>query len=170
MTYTAPTANAWRKKPGTPAKKITDELILLDAEMDVHKIKEVIITAGMGTTTALATTGVDLANAATTTYYGVFVAPEALTLVSMYDYITEAYVKETADAKIEIWDDAGTPVKRFGRTLTAGGEAAKNVTTTEPETGYTAVTAGTRLDLKITGTNDSTGTGHAVVVLRYRLD
>lgn len=166
MTYTSKTYAELRKIGGSLLKKIAGETSLIDAEIDVHKSKFAHVTIAMGTRTALATSGVDLATGSDATYYGVFVAPVDLTLVKMHDYLTEAYAKNTTDAKIEVYDDAGTPVKRFGRTLTAAGEDAKTFTSTNPESGVSAVTAGTRLDLKITATGGS-GTGHAEVIIEY---
>lgn len=167
MSYTAITPGDFRKKGGTLAEKLASEFALVDAEIDVHKSKFAILTAGVGTPTALATAGIDLASGSDIQIYGAFVAPVDITVVSMKDYLTEAYVKDTDDAKIEIWDDTGTPVKIFGRTVTAGGEAAKNFTSTTPESGKESITAGTRLDLKAVNTASSTGTGHAVVILEY---
>lgn len=126
------------------------------------------LTAGKQNAT-LASAGVDLADGSGGTYYGCFVAPYDLVLVKMYDYLTEAYVKDTTDAKIEVYNDAGTPVKLFGRTLTAAGEAAKSFHSTNPETGAANVTAGTRLDLKITSTGAGSGTGHALVFIEYAI-
>ena len=167
MTYTAPSTRTLRMKKGTITEKIADELALIDTELDMNKSKFVVLTPGEGTNTAQATSGIDLASGSDIQLYGVFVAPVDITVVSMKDYLTEAYVKETSDAKLEIYDDAGTPVKIFGRTLTAGGEAAKNFTSTTPETGVANIDAGTRLDLKAVHTDSTTGTGHAIVILEY---
>jgi len=167
MTYTAPSGATLRKRGGTITDKIATELGKIDTEIDTHKSKFAILTAGLGTPTALATTGVDVADGSGGTYYGVFVAPTDITLVAMHDYLTEAYVKEDDDAKIDVKDDAGTPAIKFTRTLTAEGEAAKTFTSTDPEDGEADVDAGTRLDLVITATKSSSGTGHAVVILEY---
>lgn len=168
MTYTAPNASTFREKKGTISEKITTELSNIDTEIDTHKSKFVVLTAGVGTPTALATAGIDLASGSDIQIYGAFVAPVAITVIKMHDYLTEAYVKETDDAKLEIYDDAGTPNKIFGRTLTAAGEAAKNFTSTDPETGEESITAGTRLDVKAVNTAATSGTGHAVVILEYQ--
>jgi hypothetical protein len=85
----------------------------------------------------------------------------------MTDYLTEAYVKETDNAKIEVKDDAGSPNTIFTRTLTAAGEAVKAVHTTLPATGMANIAAGTRLDLAITHTDSTSGTGHALVYIEY---
>jgi len=167
MTNIAMRVTELRRVGGSPMKKIAAELALIDAEIDTNKSKFVALTAGVGTNTALATTGIDLASGTDIQVYGAFVAPVAITVVEMHDYLTEAYVKEATDAKIEIWDDAGTPVKIFGRTLTAAGEAAKKYTSTAPATGKESIAAGTRLDLKAVNTLATTGTGHAVVILEY---
>lgn len=167
MSYTAITAKAFRGKKGTLSEKLATEFGLVATEIDGIESKFVVLTAGVGTNTAEATSGLDLASGADIQIYGAFVAPVAITVVNMYDYLTEAYVKETEDAKIEIWDDTGTPVKIFGRTVTAAGEAAKNYTSTTPETGEAAIAAGTRLDLKAVNTSSTSGTGHAIVILEY---
>jgi hypothetical protein len=173
MTYTPTTADSFRKKKGTLSDKLYTEFSsvktetdLLQTNIEAGQIKEVVISPA-GTPTALATSGVDLATGADATYYGSFVAPVALTLVGMYDYLTEAYVKDTDDAKIEIYDDSETPALIAGRTLTAEGEDAGTLTSTDIEDGESSIAAGTRLDLKITATASSSGTGHAIVGLRY---
>jgi hypothetical protein len=167
MTYTAPDSREFALKAGTLSQKLSTEFNLIEDEFDENNSKFVVLTAGVGTNTALATTGIDLASGTDIDIYGVFVAPVDITVVSMKDYLTEAYVKDTADAKIEIYDDAGTPVKIFGRTLTAEGEDAKTFTSTEPETGKESIDAGSRLDLTAVNTGSSSGTGHAIVILEY---
>ena len=86
----------------------------------------------------------------------------------MDDFLTEAYVKDTNDAKIEIVTEAASPVTIATRTLTAAGEAVKTKHSTTPT--VAAVTAGTILNLKITVSASSTGTGHAKVFMRYTID
>jgi hypothetical protein len=125
----------------------------------------VTLTVPTGTNEALATTGVDLGSGSDITISGFFF-PKAATLVAMHDYLTEAYAKDTTDAKIEIYNDADTPAKLFGRTLTAAGELVKAKHSTLPETGKAAIAAGTRVDLKAVNTGAS-GTGHAIVVLEF---
>lgn len=167
MTYTAITSDAFRNEKGSLSQKLASEFSDIDTEIDAIKSKFVVLTAGVGTNTTLATSGIDLASGSDIQIYGAYVAPVAITVVNMYDYLTEAFVKDTDDAKIEIYDDASTPVKIFGRTLTAAGESAKNFTTTTPETGKASIAAGTRLDLKAVNTASSSGTGHAQVILEY---
>lgn len=168
MTYTAPGAKLFRAKGGSLSEKICTEFGLIATEIGAHaSSKFVVLTQGVGTNTALATAGIDLASGSNIQIYGVFVAPVNITVVKMYDYLTEAYVKDTTDAKIEILDDAASPNTIFTRTLTAAGEAAKAYHSTNPSTGMASVAAGTRLDLKATNSAASTGTGHAVVVLEY---
>jgi hypothetical protein len=83
----------------------------------------------------------------------------------MYDYITEAYVKDTTDAKITLQNAAGT--KLFERTLTAAGEAAAAFHSTTVESGAASMTAGQRIDMVITASASSSGTGHAKVQIEY---
>lgn len=168
MSYSAPTAKAFREKPGSLSDKLVSEFSSIASEITTHATsKFVVLTAGVGTPTALATAGIDLASGSNIQIYGAFVAPVNITVLKMHDYLTEAYVKETTDAKLEILDDAGSPNTIFTRTLTAAGEAAKAFHSTSPESGKASIAAGTRLDLKATNSASSTGTGHAVVILEY---
>jgi len=164
MTYTATTAQEFRRKKGTMSQKLADEFTDIDTEIDKIKSKFVMLTSS---DTTEATTGIDLASGSDITQYGVFVAPVDITVVSMKDYLTEAYVKDTVDAKIEIYDDADTPNKIFGRTLDESGEDAGTFTSTNPETDKENIAAGTRLDLKAVNTASSSGTGHAIVMIEY---
>lgn len=142
-----------------------DQVITLpNATGTVQLLNHVVLTHAMGTNTALATTGADLADGAGGTQYGVFVAPVDIVVTTMYDTLTEAYSKDATDAVIAVKDDTGAVITT--RTLTAGGEAAKAHHSTAPGGGPATVTAGTRLDLAITSTGAG-GTGHAVVVLEY---
>jgi len=174
MTYTAPDAGTFRKVGGTLAQKICNELSDIETEFTSvsgeftkNNSKYAVLTAGVGTNTALATAGIDLASGSDITEYGVFFAPVNITVVTLHYYLTEAYVKEGDDAKIELYNDAGTPAKIFGATLAAAGVAAKTHGEITPETGKAAITEGTRLDLKAVNTKSSSGTGHAIVILEY---
>jgi hypothetical protein len=167
MTYVAIAVEAFRTKAGSLAKKICYELGLIDAEIDIHKSKFVVLTPKEGTLTALATAGADLAGGANYTLYGTFFAPVDITAVALHYYLTEAYVRDNTDAKIELYDDAVSPVKIFGKTLTAAGEAVKTHGEISPETGASSISEGTRLDVVITATGSSSGTGHAVIILEY---
>lgn len=173
MAYSATDAKSFRIKKGSLSEKLAAEFSSIQNEFERSNSHFVVLTAGVGTNTALATAGIDLASGSDIQVYGAFIAPCDIVLVKMHDYLTEAYVKspvgapDPIDAKIEIYNDATSPVKLFGRTLTAAGEAAKLFTSTDPESGATAVTAGTRLDLKAVNTSSSSGTGHAIVILEY---
>ena len=174
MTYTAPDARTFRKVGGTLAQKICNELSDIETEFTSvsgeftkNNSKYAVLTAGVGTNTALATAGIDLASGSDITEYGVFFAPVNITVVTLHYYLTEAYVKEGDDAKIELYNDASSPVKIFGATLAAAGVAAKTHGKIAPETGKAAITEGTRLDLKAVNTKSSSGTGHAIVILEY---
>jgi hypothetical protein len=168
MTYTAPSKNFLKNTKGTDSSVIAAELALIDTEIDSAKIKIIDLTASMVSSVSLAANGADLASGTNATFYAVFCAPVAIHVVSMDDFLTEAYVKETTDAKIEIVTEAASPVTIATRTLTAGGEAVKTKTSTTPA--VTAVAAGTILNLKITASASSTGTGHAKVFMRYTVD
>lgn len=165
MTYTAPNAVAFRNKAGSLAEKVTYELGLIDSEIDAAKIKIVDLTASMNSSTSLAANGVDLASGTNHTFYAVFMAPVACTIISMDLYITEAYVKETTDAKVELKTDAASPVTKCTTTLAAAGVAAKTVINVTPTDA--ALAAGTVLNIVTTESASSTGTGHAKVFLRY---
>ena len=173
MTYTAPDAGTFRKVGGSLAQKICNELSDIETEFTSvsgeftkNNSKYAVLTAGVGTNTALTTAGIDLASGSDIQIYGVFFAPVNITVVTLHYYLTEAYVKDADDAKIELYNDASSPVKIFGATLAAAGVAAKTHGEIAPETGKAAITKGTRLDLKAVDTG-STGTGHAIVILEY---
>jgi hypothetical protein len=128
-----------------------------------RETKKELLTAG---NTALNVSGIDLASGADIERHGVFF-PTAVTLLKMHDYIAELYAKgdaEQTDALIEVYDEADT--KLFGRTVTAAGEAAKLHTQTAPEAGEAVLAAGTGIYIKATNTETS-GTGHAVVMIEY---
>ena len=165
MTYTAKTAKQLRQEKGTLLEKVASELSNIQTEITRTNSQFAVLTAG---TTTLATTGIDLASGSDITQYGVFFAPVPITVVTLHYYLTEAYVKEsTTDAKIELYDDASSPAKIFGKTLTAAGEAAKYHGEISPESGKASIAEGTRLDLKAVNTGSSSGTGHAIVILEY---
>lgn len=166
MAYTAKTAFQLRNEAGSLLQKDAAEHTLIAAEIGLAQRKFVTISSPTGTNEAVATTGIDLASGSDISVWGHFF-PRPVTLVAMHDYLTEAYVKATTDAKIEVYNNASTPAKLFGRTLTATGEAAKAVHTTTPETGKAAVAAGTAITLKAVNTGSGTGTGHAIVVIEY---
>jgi hypothetical protein len=174
MVYTAPTAKTFRTKKGTLTEKLITEFSAIDTAIDNIIVGDVLqvskfvdITASMVSSTSLAANGVDFASGTDATFYGVFFAPVNITMIAMRDYLTEAYVKEGSDAKITVTDGAGSPSTIFTRTLTAAGEAVKAVHTTLPEADVANIAAGERLDLCITHTDSSTGTGHAKIILEY---
>ena len=165
--YTAPNQFFLKNTPGTDASVLAAELAKIDAAIDTSKLQFAELTYGMGTDTALATSGVDLAAGSNAQYYARFVAPQAITIVGMATYLTEAYLKETTDAKIELLDEAASPVTKVTYTLPTP-RAAKTLVITTPASA--ALAAGDALDLKITATGSSTGTGHARVVLIYTVN
>lgn len=167
MTYTAKSAQELRNIGGTITEKIAAELSSIATEITRTNSQFCVLTHGVGTNTALATAGIDLASGSDIQIYGVFFAPVDCTVVKLHYYLTEAYVKDTTDAKIEVYDDASSPVKIFGATLAAAGVAVKTHGQISPESGKAALTAGTRLDLKAVNSGSSSGTGHAVVILEY---
>jgi hypothetical protein len=176
MTYTQSTLEALRNKAGSLLNKLYTEFGLVKTELDsisainVRALPNVYnLTAGMGTQTALATAGVDIASGANATYYAVFVAPAACTITGMITYLTEAYVKDTTDAKIELKDEAGSPVTKVTYTLPAAGRAVKT-TVVHTTIASASLVAGDALDLVITASGSSSGTGYARVFLRYTLD
>ena len=169
MVYNALSARSFAEKLGSLAEKITDENALIDAEIDKQKVHSVVLTAGMGTNTALATTGVDLASGSDATYYGVFVAPHDITIVGLRTLMTEDYVKDTTDAKIELLDNYTLGAQTLVTyTLPATGIVEGAGANVSPVSAALAdVNSSKRLDLKITATGDTSGTGHAVVILDY---
>lgn len=172
MTYTAKTTSELRAIKGTQAEILSAELALIDTELDTQAtatgkaaINYALLTAGMGTRTAVATSGVDLASGSNAVYYGVFQAPQAMTIVGMVTVPNEAYVKDTTDAQVILKDRADTPVTKATYTMPAAGRAAKTFVTTAPASASLA--AGDILDLYITATGSATGTGHVDVILKY---
>lgn len=130
------------------------------------KNKHVFLTQGMGTRTALVTSGVDIAAGTTPVYYGVFFAPVDITALTLEIMVNEVYAKNVTDAIVALKDGSGSPVTIFTQTMTAGGVAAGTKISVSPQAGAAAITAGTRLDLYITGTGAS-GTGYIDAILRY---
>ena len=169
MTYTAPNQVTFREKGGSLSSKICTELGLIDSAIDSAKIQLFDLTAGMGTETSLATAGVDIAGGASaTTYYAKFFTPVAVTIVSMDCYFTEAYVKESSNATVVLNSEAASPVTHVTYTPATAEVAAKATVSTAPT--IAAVAAGTALDLVVTGTASSSGTGHVRVYLRYTVN
>jgi hypothetical protein len=116
------------------------------------------------TAATLAGSGIDLASGSDKVKHGFFF-PTAVTLLKMHDYMAEVYARaNSVDALIEVYDEANT--KLLGRTVTAGGEAAQLHTKTTPESGEAILAAGTGIYLKATNT-ESSGTGHAIVMIEY---
>jgi hypothetical protein len=126
-----------------------------------RETKKLLLTPAAAT---LAGSGIDLASGSEKVKHGFFL-PTAVTLLKMHDYMAEVYARaNSVDALIEVYDEANT--KLFGRTVTAGGEAAKLHTQTSPESGEAVLAAGTGIYLKATNT-ESSGTGHAIVMIEY---
>lgn len=166
--YTAKNAAQLRAKAGTQASIMAAELASVDAAIDTAKIQQALLTAGMGTRTAVATSGVDLASGSNAVYYGVFHATQAMTITGMVTVLNEAYVKDTTDAVVILKDRAGTPVTKCTYTMPAAGRAAKTSVTTTPASA--ALAAGDILDLYITASGNSTGTGFVDVILKYTIN
>lgn len=126
------------------------------------------LTPKEGTDTALATTGVDLKTGAT--YYCKFVADVAMTVVGMVSYVTDAYVYDTTDAKIELKTEAAVPVTVVTYTFPQAGRAAKTSVTTNPVNSTVAVlAAGDAIDIVVTSTGAS-GAGHVKLYLLYTVN
>jgi hypothetical protein len=126
-----------------------------------RETKKLLLTPAAAT---LAGSGIDLASGSDKVKHGFFF-PTAVTLLKMHDYMAEIYARaNSVDAVIEVYDEADT--KLFSRTVTAGGEAAKLHTQTTPESGEAVLAAGTGIYLKATNT-ESSGTGHAIVMIEY---
>lgn len=168
MAYVAPNQFFLKNRLGTDSSVIADELEKIDTAIDTASIQVADLTASMVSSTSLAANGVDIASGTNATYYGLFVAPYALTIVGMVTYMTEAYVKETTDAVIALKDEAASPVTKVTYTLPVGGRLVKTMVITTPTSA--AMAAGDALDMVITSTASSTGTGHAKVFLLYKID
>lgn len=125
------------------------------------------LSAGEGTDTALATAGIDLASGTDATYYAKFFAPTNITAIKLHILLTEAYVKDTTDAIVAVKDNATTPATIFTSTLAEDGVDAGTHIIVAPSKGAAAINAGTRLDVAITATGSSSGTGHVKIILEY---
>lgn len=170
MTYTAKTAKEMRTQKGTLLYKVSTENGLIETELAAIPAaarKFLTLTPVTGTNTAIGTAGIDLASGADITVYG-FWFPKAATLVKMHDVLTEAYAKDTGDAKITVYADlAGGAALLFTRTLTAAGELVRAAHATSPEAGASAIAAGTMVYLTAVHTEAGGGTGHALVSIEY---
>jgi len=174
MAYTAKSAGTLRKIRGSLLEKIAGELALIGAEIDsvgaqaaAHRSKFALLTSGLGDRSAAETSGVDIADGTGGTTFGVFFAPVAITAVKLHVLANEAYARDTTDARIEIRDNSATPVVIFAHTPSADGVAAGTLVSVSPATGKAAIAAGRRLDLVVTATGSSGGTGHVDVILEY---
>lgn len=169
-TYTPKDELAFRTQKGSLSKKIATELAAIStaittAEATASTASEMTVTLG-SSGASLAAAGFDIADATGGETYGVFVAPYALTITGGSVVLTEAYVKDTSDAKIEIMDNAATPVVKADLTLADAGVAAKTAVPLVVKSA--AVAAGTILNVKITATAADTGAGHALIALRFK--
>ena len=169
MTYTAKAAGDLRNQPGSLLQKVAAETAEIASELadvtDLAGTHRVVLSAFTGTNTAVATAGIGLATGSDISVWG-YVLPAAMTCGHMYDYLTEAYVKDTDDAKIEVWTDEAQPVKLWSRTLTADGEAAKAYHDTAALV-TTPIAQGTAIILKAVNTKADSGTGHAIVTVEF---
>ena len=165
--FTAKNAAQLRAKAGTKAETLAAEFASVDAAIDTAKIQQALLTAGMGTRTAVATSGVDLASGSDAVYYGVFHATQAMTITGMVTVLNEAYDKDGTDAVVILKDRAETPVTKCTYTMPATGRAAKTSETTTPASAELA--AGDILDLYITASGSS-GTGYVDVILLYTIN
>ena len=170
MAYSAPDAKTFRMLKGSLSEKICSEFAKIDSEMDGIETGEALQESKFLQLTALgastAASGVDLASGTDIEVHGFFF-PINVTIVKMHDYLTEAYVKDTTDAKLEVYTEASSPVKLFTRTLTAAGEAVRAAHSTSPQSGVASIAAGTGIYLKAVNSAASSGTGHAVVLIEY---
>jgi hypothetical protein len=180
MAFTPLTISELRARSGTPAeimygefskvKTETDALATADTTLSGRTLQNYVdLTANFVSGTSLAANGASLKGSGDVTYSCVFVAPAALHIVKVVTYMTEAYLKETNDAKVELIDEAGTPVTKFTYTLPGGGRAVKN-SVVHTTIASAAMVAGDALDLKITVTGNSSATGHVKVFMWYTFD
>lgn len=166
--YIPTDAGQFRSKGGSLSEKLGYEFGKVDAALATTRIQTVDLTASMVSGTSLAANGVDLASGANATFYAVFVAPRVLTILEMVIYTTEAYVKETTDAKIELKTEAGTPEVKCTYQFPGAGQNLKTTTTVPPVS--PAMLTGDALDMVVTQSASTSGTGHAKVFLNYVLN
>lgn len=172
MSYVATGEGLFRSKGGSLSHKLGYEFAQIQSQTDTLNTnvtrsitRRWNLTPNMGTDTALATTGISLKTGAT--YYAKFFTDVAVTIVGMVTYQTEAYAKDTTDAKIELKTEASSPVTKVTYTFPAAGRAAKTVVNTTPTSATLA--AGDALDIVITATGAS-GTGYCKIELLYTVN
>lgn len=163
--YTPINAKTFRGKTGSLSDKLAQEFKNISVAVDTAEKAEVAVTIG-SSASSLAAAGFDLADGTGGTTYGVFVAPFDMEILGADLVLTEAYVKDTDDAKVEIKDNASSPVTKADVTLPAAGGDAKSVLPMDVKS--STVAAGDILNVAISSTAASTGTGHGLVVLKYR--
>lgn len=170
MTYTATDAYTFRTKQGSLSEKICAEFSSIDSEIDTvittadSDAEKSVVFGSSGAT--LAGAGFDVADGTGGTTYGVFVAPFAITVTGAFVVMTEAYVKDTDDATVSIVDNAAEANTIGAATLTA--EGIDQLGTLAMTLDETSVAAGTVLNVVVSATAASTGTGHALVVMKYK--
>lgn len=168
--YTAKRAGALRKQGGSLLEKIVKENIAIEEGIDIAQRLWICLTPNRGTLTALETSGVDIADGATTTYYAVALAPpdSGAKFGRLRVLFNEAYVKDTTDAKIEVIDNYAAGARTvYTYTAPAAGAAENFIATVQPDEDdfYPSL----RLDLKVTATGSDSGTGHVSVWLEVLL-
>ena len=168
MVYVPTNASTFRSKGGSLSEKLGYEFGNISDGIATARIQTVDLTASMVSGTSLAANGVDLASGTNATFYAVFVAPADLQIVGMVTYTTEAYVKETTDAKIELKTEAATPVLKCSYVFPVGGQVVKTTVTTAPSS--PSVASGQALDMIVTQSASTSGTGHAKVFLKYTIN
>lgn len=168
VVYTAIGAGTFRSKGGSLSEKLGYEFSKVDAALATSRVQTVDLTASMVSGTSLAANGVDLASGTNATFYAVFVAPAAITIVGMVTYLTEAYVKETTDAKIELKTEAASPILKCQYIFPVGGQAVKTMVFTGPNS--PSLAGGDALDMIVTQSASTSGTGHAKVFLKYTVN
>lgn len=165
MTYTAPSLDKLNHGVFPWPRVLHDEFVKIASALGSGAPLQKDLSVGLGTETALATAGITLTTGAT--YYAKFVADVPMTIQYMLTYMTEAYAKDTTDAKIELKTEAASPVTKVTYTFPTSGRAAKNMVLTTPTSATLA--AGDALDVVVTATGSGSGTGHCRVILVYSL-
>lgn len=168
MVYVPTNASTFRSKGGSLSEKLGYEFGKVGDGIATARFQTVDLTASMVSGTSLAANGVDLASGTNATFYAVFFAPSAISIVDMTTYTTEAYVKETTDAKIELKTEAASPVLKCSYVFPVGGQAVKTRISTAPAS--PSLAAGEALDMTVTQSASTSGTGHAKVFLRYTVN
>lgn len=178
MAYTATTARGFRDKKGTLSKKLGLEFAAIKVETDALGGRATSLEGRAssleGTVGALRKehyhgliTPVVLNGGGSETVSNVFVPVEDIEITKISAILTEAYVKDTTDAKIEIKLEDDTVVATLD--LDEAGVDKGEVLDFTIEDNEEAIDAAELMKMVITETDSGGGTGAFVLVIEYKV-